>query len=305
MRSPRSKASRNVPAAAGDGASGATTTPFSRLEELRRRIGAIERAPPSAGCEAAGEGAWRLGVPEIDRRLAVRPGGGLDAAGVHEIKPALGGAGGEAGGTAAAAWSAARLFALGLAVRRLAGLGPAGAHPRLLWVATAAAAGELGGLYGPGLAALGLAPRDLVLVEPARSADVLWAIEEGLKSGGLALVIGLLDAVPLTPARRLSLAAAGQRTPCLLLTHPRHPPAAATATRWRIAPAPSRPHPFDAGAPGPACVAVTLERCRAGPPAAEGRPLLLEWSDEAHRFRLAREPRHRPAAPRRAGGGAG
>jgi protein ImuA len=237
---------------------------------------------------------WTLGAPEIDRRLA----GGLDAAALHEVK-------GEGGGTAAGDWAAALGFALRLILRRLDALGPRPAPARILWCWPSALARELGRPYGQGLACLGLEPSSCLFVEAARATDALWAMEEGLRSQSLALVIGALSDVALTPARRLSLAAAGSSTPCLIVTDPREPAAASTATRWRVEQRLSTPHPLEAGAPGAPRYAVSLERCRAGARTIEASPLVLEWSDETHRFRVASRLAHRAHAPRRAGLGAG
>ena len=56
-------------------------------------------------------------------------------------------------------------------------------------------------------------PASLLLVETATAADALWVIEEALKSGSVVLAGAMLDEVALTPARRLSLAAAAGKTP--------------------------------------------------------------------------------------------
>jgi hypothetical protein len=275
------------------------------LEGLRQRIRVLERqahhhtgpavvaeAGETSGWAALAEsrktvsqdaaGLWSLGIPEIDRRLGAA---GLDPAGVHEVKPMV-----STPGTAqAAAWASAIVFALRLAVRRLEALHALqGARPRpLLWCWPRESAGELGELFGPGLLSLGLDPAGLVIAEAPRPAEALWAIEEAVRSGAVALVLGVLDEVGLTPARRLSLAAQSSRTPCLLLSAPRSPPAAAAATRWRIGEAASAPHPFDPAAPGPPRHAVALERCRRRPVAGGPVSFLVEWSDETLGFRLA------------------
>jgi protein ImuA len=243
---------------------------------------------------------WSLGAPRIDRRLA----GGLDAAALHEVKPE-----GRPAGAAAGDWAAALGFALRLAVRRLYALGaqPAGAPAQVLWCWPSIFAHELGRPYGQGLASLGLEPSSCLFVETARASDALWAMEEGLKSASLALVIGVLHEAALTPARRLSLAAAGSSTPCLLVTDPGTPAAGSTATRWRVGVRRSGPHPCDALAPGAPRYAVSLERCRHdshGSLMPQALPLLLEWSDETHRFRVAPALAHRADGPRRAGSGA-
>lgn len=227
---------------------------------------------------------WRLGAREIDGLL---PAAGLEDDALHEIKPVLP----AAGQAAAAGVAAAQQLALALAGRRLATLAdspdPRMASAPILWCAPAAAAADIGQPYGQGLVAFGLTPGRLLLAEVATAADALWVLEEGLASGSLALAIGLIDEIGLTPARRLSLAAAAKRTPCLLVTGARSAPAGATATRWRTGPAPGADHPLDAAAPGAIRFEVALERCRRAPQAATMAPVSLEWCDEAYRFRLA------------------
>jgi protein ImuA len=211
-------------------------------------------------------------------------------------------------GAAAPAWAAALGFALRLAVRRVDSLGPGHGSPSeprrsILWCWPAALAREIGAPYGPGLAFLGIERVSCLFVETARASEALWAMEEGLKSASLALVIGALREAELTPSRRLSLAAA-QGTPCLLITDPRTSAAAATATRWRVGAQRSAPDSFDPHAPGAARYSIALERCREGT-RAQALPLLLEWSHETHRFRVAPAVADRAATPRRAASGAG
>ena len=282
------------------------------LADLRARIAGLERhdrhhahsAGPHTAFEPSTQTArapavvpsWTLGAPEIDHRLA----GGLNAAALHEVK-------GEGGGTSAGDWAAALGFALRLTLRRLNAreFRFAGAPARILWCWPSALARELGRPYGHGLTYLGLASSSCLFVETARVGETLWAMEEGLKSQSLALVIGVLPEVALTPARRLSLAAAGSLTPCLIVTDPRAPAAGSTATRWRVGARKSAPHPFEASAPGTPRYAVALERCREGALTIEASSLVVEWSDETHRFRVASRLAHRAPAPRRAGLGAG
>jgi protein ImuA len=235
-------------------------------------------------------------VPEIDGRLA----GGLNTAALHEVK-------GEGSGAAAGDWAAALGFVLRLAVRRLDGLAlhPGHRPAHLLWCWPSVLARELGRPYGPGLTSLGIAASSCLFVETARGPDALWAMEEGLRSQSLALVIGVLPEVALTPARRLSLAAAGAATPCLIVTDPREPAAGSTVTRWRVAQRQSAPHAFEVSAPGAPRYAVSLERCRAGALMLEASSLVVEWSDETHRFRVAPRLAHRAHGPRRAGFGPG
>lgn len=237
--------------------------------------------------------AWSLGAPEMDALLGANA---LETAACHEVKPAS---------AKAASRAAALAFALALARRRLEGAPRTGKDlPRILWCGSPGTTLDTGQLYPPGFARFGLQAGTFLFVNARREDEVLWTLEEGLRSGSLALVIGMLDRIGLTPARRLSLAARDGATPLLMLTSARAPVSGATATRWRIDPVASAAHPFDARTPGTARLAVRLERCRAAPPATEAA-LVLEWSNEACRFRVASAVADRTAeaapARRRAG----
>src|SRR5579862_5331225 len=128
------------------------------LIALQDRIRRIERG-----------GALRRGVlpfrtAAIDRAL---PGGGLVLGGLHEIH----GAGADEEDGAAAAG-----FAAGIAGRLGDGL--------VLWAL------KRGDLYGPGLAEHGLDPARVMRVIAPRDDDILWALEEGLRTAGIATVVG-------------------------------------------------------------------------------------------------------------------
>lgn len=257
------------------------------LESLRAEIGSLERrtAGSSVAAGVPSGDMWTFGSPQLDALIGPC---GLEIGAVHEVKPSALSADGKTSAGWAASCAASRRFALALVARRLAGVGGARRGAPVLVCSPASYAAELGALYGPGLADLGIDPGRLIVAEPARPADVLWAVEQGLASNGLALVVGELPDVELTPARRLALAAARSVTPCVLLTHPRAGLVAATATRWRVAPASGASDAFDPEAPGAARLRVVLERCRAGPARGSwSAPLLLEWCDAAYRFHLA------------------
>ncbi len=284
-----------------------------RILEIERRHGtltqeALDSTPRPAGratasgqsFPAANPKAWNTGCGALDYQLGWQ---GLELAAVHEIKPAMPARDGqEPGCSLASSVAAARSFALALTRRRLALLpratdAQAGLTPDILVCSTLQAEAEYGRLYGPGLCAYGIDPRRLLIVTARRTSDALWAIEEGLRSSALSAVIGQINDVALTPARRLALAAGENETPCLLITHQAAPATGATATRWRIVPAASGRHPFVAAAPGAARLCAELERCRNRPPVIAGAPYVLEWCDEAFRFGLAAEFRDRASAP--------
>ncbi len=262
---------------------------------------ASEGIPPPASPRLSGrEADWRLGCPDADALLPA----GLEPNALHEIK----GEPSAPHGASAADWMAGIGFAARLAVRRIDGLAgpsrPPSTGPWVLWCWPRVLAGEFGSPSAAGLARLGLDPSRLIIVETARQGETLNAIEEGLRAQSLALVIGVLDEADLTPARRLSLAAGETATPCLLITHPASEPAAASATRWRVMPRPSAPHPFDPRAPGAIRFSVALERCKARPESAAQPPMLVEWSDETRRFHLASVVADLPAHARGAGSSA-
>lgn len=142
---------------------------------------------------------------------------------------------------------------------------------------------ERGRLLAGGLAQVGLTSRPLLLIATATEIEALWALEEGLRSGAVGLAIGAVEAASLLATRRLDLAArAAGATATLIKTRPAKDLSAARR-RWRVAPHPSGPHPFDPKASGSARWRVTLERSRDG---ASG-DWIFEHDYETHRLRLA------------------
>ncbi|HYE26950.1 MAG TPA: protein ImuA [Allosphingosinicella sp.] len=233
-----------------------------RLAALRAEVRALE---------SAGSGEERLclpfGLEAIDSRLA---GGGLAVAALHE-------AAGERPGPADEA--AATLFLASIAARRS---GP------VLWALARR------DLFAPGLAGAGLAPDRVLYAECGRDEDVLAVMEEGLRHGGLAAVVGEVGRALMAAARRLQLAAEEGGTPALMLRRwrrsgedPLAPPSAAV-TRWRLACVPSAPLPV-AGIDR-ARWRLALARQRGGEPF----DLLVESPDAEGRLALPAPSQHRP-----------
>lgn len=250
----------------------------TQLQELRRQVRALEQGGLDMPRRTA-----PLRARALDERL---PGGGLAAAGLHEVLPAR------------TEWDdgAALGFAL-LLLGRLAGL-RAGA---LLWATRRA------DLYAPALPAYGVAPERLLLARTGSDAETLWALEEGLRCPELAALVGEVGELDATAARRLQLAAETAQRPCLLLHRrqvaPRRSTAGATPalTRWQVASRPSAEEGAGRGTPGrrthgrgtpenlvgnPAW-RVELLRCRGGRPAA----FELEWDHATGDFAMAAELR--------------
>lgn len=237
----------------------------TKLDALRQAIGATS-------CDAPPGDRLQFEIAGLDQRLA---GNGLSRSALHEFtssRPAL------------AEDAAATLFVAGLAAR----FASDGGH--VLW-----ALGRFD-LYAPGLEQAGLGPAQVMFVEAGDDAALLAAMEDGLRSGALAAVVGEVRRADMTATRRLQLAAAESGTPALLYRRwrkttgsPLDAPSSAT-TRWRIGCAPSQA----LGVPGVGRPrwTVDLVRQRNGDPC----NFILEGCDAQGRLALPAAPRHRAAA---------
>jgi protein ImuA len=245
-------------------------TRIERIAALRADVRAIE----------AGQGAQRrerlaFGLAAVDDRLE---GGGLAAAAFHEVTGAS---------SSLADDAAASLFIAGIAGRRAKQGGT------VLWALARR------DLFAPGLALAGLPPERLIYAECGGDDEVLAVVEEGLRHGGLAAVVGEIGRVSMAAGRRLQLAAEQGSTMALLLrrwqrsgTDPLLLPSAAV-TRWRIACLPSAELPVP-GVGRPRWH-VMLARQRGGEPAEWN----LESPDAKGRLALpAPSPHRSPAADR-------
>src|SRR6186713_1529736 len=197
-------------------ASNQTGNPVSAA--LREQVRRLERIHSA---ERMGRTAVPLGLPEIDRLL---PDGGLLTGALHEVE-----AGPAPSGRVAAHDGAALAFTAFLMGR----LGPG----TLLWCRQPFGASDAPP-YAPALAAW-FDPARLLMVTERREEDLFWAMEEGLRTPGIATVVGETRAADPTVGRRLSLAAEKNGVPALLLRAQPAPPQSVCATRWRVASAPS------------------------------------------------------------------
>ena len=225
------------------------------LADLRARIARLDHAPRVAAPPIP------FGIEAIDRHL---PWGGLPRGTLHECQES---------GLAAEHAAAATLFTAGILART---------RGTVLWCLRGR------DLFAPALAAVGLDPDRVVYAETWRDAEVLPAMEEGLRHGGLAGVVGEVARLGLVASRRLQLAAETSGVPAFVLRRWRSDgerasaaEPSATFTRWRVGAAPSSA----IAVPGLGRPAWRLEllRCRGAEPAtwiveacdAEGRLALL------------------------------
>jgi len=253
--------------------------PPALIAELRARIAALEGTGSAPGPGGA-ERVLPLGLPEIDAAL---PWGGLRLAALHEVAARDAGAG--------AGFVAALLARIG------------GGEGVALWCLAARSVSESGGLYGPGLAAFRLEPRRLVVVRGRNDREVLWAMEEGLRSGVLAAVVAEVADLGLSASRRLQLAAeAGGATALLLRPRSAALGPSAALTRWRLDAAPSAPGaagvpeteiPPRPGPLGALRWRAELWRCRGAAPHA----WTIEWCHETGDLAVVADLCHRPVEP--------
>jgi len=242
------------------------------LDTLRADIEAIQRRLPEGGLKSsvrlrsdAGVGlkqAMSFGLEPLDKAFSL---GGLPF-GAHQIA-------GQPGDGACA-----MLFAALIIARRF----KASASAQALVVQERAVLAECGGLYGPGLAALGIDPGRLVFVAAHDGAEALRMVDEAVRSGAVSVVLAELG----RGARLLDLPATqrfnlyGQQTSTLtLLATPDLAGTSAAMTRWRATTAPSTaPRRYV----GPPALTLDLTRNRLGP---VGR-FTVNWSSDDETFRI-------------------
>ncbi len=227
------------------------------LEALRREVSHLER-----GSSPVASGLFSTGSLAMDGAL----GGGLLRGALHEIfarqildEPS------------------AASFAVTLALR-------AAKDRPVVWVRQDFVGLEIGEIYAPGLAELGLSPDRLILVRARDAPGVLRAGEEAARCPPLGAVLiepwGNPKALDLVASRRLALAAARSGVPLFMVRAGGAPAPSAAATRWSIAAAPSVA--LEAEAPGHPAFAVNLMRDRVG---SAGRNWIVEWDRDNRTFK--------------------
>jgi protein ImuA len=160
-------------------------------------------------------------------------------------------------------------------------------------------------LFAPGLAGSGLNPERVIFAETGKDADILPIVEEGLRSPGVAGVVGEVSRLSFDASRRLQLAAEASGVTALLVRRWKgasereiERPTAAM-TRWRISSLPSA----ELASPGFGAIRwrVELLRCRGGEPSS----WIVSACDEKGRLSLPPDVADRPLqAPERRRAGA-
>ena len=146
-------------------------------------------------------------------------------------------------------------------------------------------------LFAPALAGVGLHPKRVIYAEAGDEKSVLTVLEDGLRHGGLAAVVGEVGGLAMTASRRLQLAAEEGGTTAFAVRRWRTPAAAAdygqptaSVTRWRVSALPAT-REVVVGLMGRPRWLVEMMRCR-GAQACEWE---LEACDEKGRLAVPSE----------------
>lgn len=236
------------------------------LAALRASVGGIV-------VSAGDHGVLPFGLEIVDGKLV---GGGLSMGSLHEVTGSS---------TSLADDAAATLFLAGIAARSARE-----ADAPAFWATTRF------DLYAPGLEQVGLAPANIIFAEARDDDQLLAVVEDAVRAGSAAAVVGEVRRVSMTATRRLQLAAGDAGVPVLLFRRWRkagvEPFAelSAAATRWRIGCAPSGP--LRVAGVGRSRWSVELMRQRGGGTFS----LVLEGCDEKGRLAVPAPTRHRAVA---------
>jgi protein ImuA len=95
-------------------------------------------------------------------------------------------------------------------------------------------------LFPPALKSFGIQPDHFIFIDLHKEKDVLWAMDEALKCGALAAVVGEMSEISFTESRRLQLAVEQSKVTGFILRHnTRKPNTTACVSRWKISSLPS------------------------------------------------------------------
>jgi protein ImuA len=96
-------------------------------------------------------------------------------------------------------------------------------------------------VFPPSLIGFGVRPDQVIFVDIRKARNVLWATEEALKCGAVAVVAAEVGHLDLTVSRRLQLSAEQSQATGFLIRNDGYPGITSSASRWRISSASSVP----------------------------------------------------------------
>jgi protein ImuA len=98
-------------------------------------------------------------------------------------------------------------------------------------------------VFPSALQAFGIMPHRVIFIDLRTEKDVLWAVEEALKSEAVAAVVGELRELDFTQSRKLQLAVEKSRVTGFIHRHqPKAENTVTCVTRWKIEPVPGTNH---------------------------------------------------------------
>lgn len=220
-------------------------------------------------------GFWNTGAAVVDKHL---PDAILNRSGLHEIEPLR-----------ATDMPSLTGFAFAL-LARLRSSQP------IIWCVTEQQVGDCGHPYAHGLERFGISPAQIVFAKVSHPLHLHFAIEEALKTDGVAAVLGEGPRPSFVGSRRLSMLCRTHNRPCLLMNAQQYGEhGSAALTRWQIAPCLGEEDPLDPFGPGLPTWRVALPRARGGHTMPDMQststepktsyPWRLCWDDQTHSFR--------------------
>ncbi len=148
--------------------------------------------------------------------------------------------------------------------------------------------------YAPGLHSLGFDPNHIIAIRPSQKTQVLWVLEEALRTHSLSVVIGEITNISLINSRRLQLAAQAGNTPCLLFCNDDTSNKKTTSiTHWRVLPSNINASNCAGNSDflSESYWQVELVRCRG---TSGGHRWIVRWCYETHCFSVVTPFSNRP-----------
>ena len=137
-------------------------------------------------------------------------------------------------------------------------------------------------IFPPALVQFHISPQHLLFIQLKKEKEILWALEEALKCGSVAAVVGELQDLSFTASRRLQLAIEKSGVPLFLLRHRQKNFSTSCVTRWHVQPAPSETEEDLPGVGSPRWK-IDLLKVRNGYPGS----WIIEW--RSGRFRTVKQ----------------